>query len=76
MWLPSDNGALNFMAVEPSARALYLVVDQEAMNVTLQQQWLPIGFSNYTASQGSVIIESDGNVLVSWGTNPYISEYT
>jgi hypothetical protein len=57
------------------SRGLALNVNETAMTATLQHQYLhPLHLR--AASEGSVQILPNGNVFVSWGAEPFVSEYT
>jgi Arylsulfotransferase (ASST) len=57
------------------SRGLALNVNETAMTATLQQEYLhPLHLR--AASEGSVQVLPNGNVFVSWGAEPFVSEYT
>jgi len=57
------------------SRALSLNVDETARRVTLQRA-LTHPAKLHSTSQGNVQVLSNGNVLVGWGAQPYISEFS
>jgi len=70
-----DNGASNWETDEPTARGLVLALDQTAMTATLVSEYLPVR-QNFSQSQGSVQLLDNGNVVVGYGSNPWITEHT
>jgi hypothetical protein len=59
----------------PESRAVVLAVDEKARTVNLVSEYrhpAPL----LATSQGSVRILGNGNVLVGWGSEPYVSEFT
>jgi Arylsulfotransferase (ASST) len=63
-----DNG-------ERRSRALVLEVDEASRRARLRRQYThPAGL--FANSQGNVQVLPDGNVLVGWGAQPYVSEFT
>lgn len=58
-----------------ASRAVVLAVDESHHRVTLRHAYHhPANL--FASSQGNVQILSNGNVLVGWGSQPYISEFT
>lgn len=75
--LDSDNGATNWDYAEPTARGIILDIDTDTMTATLVQQYTPISsVADKSVSQGSVQVLDNGNVVVGYGSNPWIGEYT
>ena len=67
-----DDGA--FPAEEKRSRGLVLSVDTTAMHVSLRQAFVhPAGF--IAATQGSMELLADGNVLVGWGNQGYFTQF-
>jgi len=68
-----DDGAAP--QVQPQSKALVLALDTKAMRATLHKKYThnPPLLSH---ALGSTQILPNGNVLVGWGTAPYLSEYT
>ncbi|HEX6763325.1 MAG TPA: arylsulfotransferase family protein [Gaiellaceae bacterium] len=60
--------------VEPQSRAIVLALDTKRMRATLQRAYTHHP-SLLAVALGSMQILSNRNVLVGWGTEPYISEY-
>ena len=68
-----DNAALP--QVEPQSRGIALRLDLRRLRATLVRQYLhrPPQLAH---ALGSVQAQSNGNILVGWGTEPYFTEYT
>jgi hypothetical protein len=61
--------------VQPRSKALVLALDVKRMRATLHRRYLhhpPVA----AHALGSTQVLPNGNVLVGWGTSPYVSEYT
>ena len=61
--------------VEPQSRGLTLRVDETAETVSLERTYVhprPI----LAGSQGNLQVLSNGNVLIGWGAQPYLSEFS
>jgi hypothetical protein len=57
------------------SRAVVLDVDEVARRATLRRAYThPAGL--FAGSQGNVQVLPNGNVLVGWGAQPYVSEFT
>ena len=68
-----DNGAN--LAGHDVSRALVLRLDEEGMGATLLSEYAsPEGL--LSTSQGDAQLLSNGNVLVGWGSQPYLSEFS
>jgi hypothetical protein len=68
-----DNGGVPM--VHPQSRALVLSLNAKARTETLVSQYVhstPLK----SGSQGNVQVLPGGNMLVGWGPEPYVSEYT
>ncbi|HEX3391627.1 MAG TPA: arylsulfotransferase family protein [Solirubrobacteraceae bacterium] len=68
-----DNGGVPL--VHPQSRALVLSLNAKTRTETLVAQYVhstPLK----SGSQGSMQIQPNGNVLVGWGPEPYVSEYS
>ena len=57
------------------SRALQLNVDEKARRVTLQRAFAHPS-KLHASSQGNVQVLPGGNVLVGWGAQPYVSEFS
>jgi hypothetical protein len=69
-----DNEGAPFVGSVES-RGLALEVDETAMTATLKQEYLhPLHLR--AASEGSVQVLPNGNIFVSWGAEPFVSEFT
>lgn len=67
-----DNGAAP--KVEPESRALFLELDHDRMTASFLRRYThspPVS----SRALGSVQLLENGNVLIGWGVNPYVSEY-
>jgi hypothetical protein len=64
----------NAVRKEKQSRGILLSVDENAMHVALQHQYLHPSGADSTAL-GSVQLLPDGRVFVGWGDQPYFSEY-
>ncbi|ORX39567.1 ASST-domain-containing protein [Kockovaella imperatae] len=69
-----DNAATAFESDAASSRGLLLNIDQSNMTASFALETYPY---NYTTSdsQGSMILQPNGNWLMGWGQQPYVSEY-
>jgi hypothetical protein len=70
-----DNGSDGPINTETRSRAIVLKVDESARKVTLGHSYhhsTPL----LAVAMGSVQTLPSGNVLVGWGTEPYVSEFT
>jgi hypothetical protein len=63
-----DNG-------ERTSRAISLAVDESARRVALRRAFTR-PTSVHSTSQGNVQVLPNGNVLVGWGAQPYVSEFS
>jgi Arylsulfotransferase (ASST) len=69
-----DNEGAPF-AGSAESRGLALNVDEAGMRATVKQEYLhPLHLR--ASSEGSVQVLPNGNVFVSWGAEPFVSEYT
>jgi hypothetical protein len=68
-----DDGAAP--PVEPRSRGLILALDVKRMRATVQRTYV---HSPRTLAHalGNLQVMPNGNVLVGWGTSPYVTEYT
>lgn len=57
------------------SRGLVLAVDETAKKVTLVRQYVHPRRPLLAASQGSMQVLANGDVLVGWGAEPYYTEY-
>jgi hypothetical protein len=57
------------------SRALSLAVDESARRVTLKRAYTRSS-PTFATSQGNAQVLPNGNVLVGWGAQPYISEFS
>jgi outer membrane protein assembly factor BamB len=65
----------NAVAKEKQSRGLVLSVDENAMTVSLEHEYVhPSGIDS--TALGSVQLLPDGRVFVGWGDQPYFSEFT
>jgi hypothetical protein len=70
-----DNGSDGTINTETRSRGLVLGVDESARKARLIQEYLhPTPM--LAVAMGSVQVMPSGNVLVGWGTEPYVSEFT
>ncbi|KIY52922.1 hypothetical protein FISHEDRAFT_55570 [Fistulina hepatica ATCC 64428] len=69
-----DNGAADWVIEEPMSRGLYIKLDEELMVATLEKEWGPV-YNHTSQSQGSVQLWGE-NVVMGYGSNPWIEEYT
>lgn len=68
-----DNGAQP--TVREQSRGMVLALDMEDMSVSLVREYLhPEGIS--AGSQGNMQVLPNGNVLIGWGSEPLVSEFT
>ena len=68
-----DNGA--HPRVHLQSRAIRLRLNQEAMKATLVREYThPDGL--VSTSQGNMQVLPNGNVLVGWGSEPFVSEFS
>ncbi|KDQ50598.1 hypothetical protein JAAARDRAFT_41909 [Jaapia argillacea MUCL 33604] len=70
-----DNASDGVENDEASARGMIMDLHPENMTVTLRNQYLPLRQMT-SSSQGNVDLLSNGNVLVGWGANPWLSEHS
>jgi hypothetical protein len=68
-----DDGAAP--PVEPRSRGLVLALDLKRMRATLQRAYVHSP-STLAHALGNMQLLPNGNVLVGWGTSPYVTEYT
>ncbi len=68
-----DNGA--HPAVHEQSRAILLRLDEEDMSVTLLQEYASPE-KILSTSQGNAQVLPNGNVLVGWGSAPFVSEFS
>jgi len=68
-----DNGANP--PVEPQSRGLMLRLDERRLRATLLRAY-PHSPALLCRAMGNTQILPNGNVLVGWGTNPHVTEYT
>jgi arylsulfotransferase ASST len=68
-----DNGGVPM--VHPQSRALVLSLNARARSETLVGQYLHSPAMR-AGSQGNLQALPDGNMMVGWGPEPYVSEYT
>ena len=69
-----DNGSNGSFNTETRSRGLLLRVDESARTARLAEQYIhpkPL----LAVAMGSVQILPSGNVMVGWGTEPYVSEF-
>ncbi|EIM81206.1 uncharacterized protein STEHIDRAFT_115340 [Stereum hirsutum FP-91666 SS1] len=72
-----DDGIESVENLEKTSRGIYLDVNQEALTASLVYQYLPLeSVENWSLSQGSNQVLDNGNVVVGFGSNPWIAEYT
>lgn len=65
----------NAVRKEKQSRGVVLAVDERAMTVKLEHEYLhPSGIDS--TALGSVQLLGDGRVFVGWGDQPYFSEYS
>ncbi len=70
-----DNGSEGSINTETRSRGLVLNVDETGRKVTLAQAFMhpkPL----LAVAMGSVQTLPSGNVMVGWGTEPYVSDFT
>lgn len=70
-----DNGSDGSINTESRSRGLLLKVDEAARTVQVGRQYVhpkPM----LAVAMGSVQVLPSGNVLVGWGTEPYVSDFT
>jgi hypothetical protein len=71
------NGVAQFAKPDGPSRGLVLSLDQSKHTATLVHQYTPVrGNTQNAAFLGSMQLLPNGNVLVGWGTSPWITEYT
>src|SRR5215212_1878664 len=68
-----DNGA--YPPVHEQSRAIQLRLDEEAMKATLVREYTSPE-KILATSQGNAQFLSNGNVLVGWGSEPFVSEFS
>ncbi|RDX51436.1 hypothetical protein OH76DRAFT_290997 [Lentinus brumalis] len=71
-----DNGASDWEVIEPTARGIYLSVNEKTRHVELVREWLPL-YQNITKMMGDVqVLLPGGDVWIDFGTNPWMMEQT
>jgi hypothetical protein len=68
-----DNGA--HPTVHEQSRAILLQLDEEEMSATLRREYTSPE-KILATSQGNAQLLSNGNVLVGWGSAPFVSEFS
>jgi hypothetical protein len=68
-----DNGA--HPTVHEQSRAILLQLDEEEMSATLRREYTSPE-KILATSQGNAQLLSNGNVLVDWGSAPFVSEFS
>src|SRR5215204_2187752 len=68
-----DNGA--YPKVHEQSRAIQLRLDEEAMKATLVRAYTHPD-ELVSTSQGNMQVLPNGNVLVGWGSEPFVSEFS
>jgi hypothetical protein len=68
-----DNGGVPM--VHPQSRALVLSLNAKTRTETLVREYAHSGPLK-AGSQGNVQVLANGNMLIGWGPEPYVSEYT
>jgi Arylsulfotransferase (ASST) len=68
-----DNGA--HPKVHEQSRAILLQLDEEEMSATLRREYTSPE-KILATSQGNAQLLSNGNVLVGWGSAPFVSEFS
>ncbi|MGH2851615.1 MAG: arylsulfotransferase family protein, partial [Solirubrobacteraceae bacterium] len=58
------------------SRAAILSVDEKALRVSLKRSYTHPSPNLHALSQGNVQVLPNGNVLVGWGAQPYVSEFS
>jgi arylsulfotransferase ASST len=61
--------------VHDQSRGIVIEIDEEKMSATLLQEYTPPE-KLLTTSQGNVQLLPNANVLIGWGSAPFISEYS
>lgn len=61
--------------VGPQSRGLILDVDEHAGRVAVRRSYYHPKSKLRAGSQGSLQIRPDGNVVIGWGSQPYVTEY-
>jgi hypothetical protein len=69
-----DNGGSPF--THPQSRGLVLSLNAKARSETLVRQYTHAGKPLTAGSQGNMQVLPNGNMLIGWGPEPYVSEYT
>ncbi|EEB96406.1 hypothetical protein MPER_04468, partial [Moniliophthora perniciosa FA553] len=70
-----DNAGMFGVYNEESARGLIIDLDLQAMTATLVQDYLPWNRA-VSESQRSMQVQPNGDVLIGWGSLPWLIEYT
>ncbi len=68
-----DNGA--YPQVHEQSRAIQLRLDEEEMSAALLREYASLE-KILATSQGNAQLLSNGNVLVGWGSEPFVSEFS
>lgn len=69
-----DNNGVPGQEGGDPARGMLLAIDTDDMSVRLAEEYMGSS-GTYSASQGSVKIQEDGNAVVGFGSQPYYSEF-
>ena len=70
-----DGGYSNESAIEPSSRAIYLTLDENAMTAELERAYAqPEGLLAF--AMGNTQLLANGNTFVGWGLVPVCSEFS
>jgi len=72
----SAGGRDQMVRLYPFSRGKYLTIDHSRKTATLEKVFHPPENSILTKSQGSLQTLPNGNVLINWGSEGSISEYT
>ncbi|KAJ4292417.1 hypothetical protein N0V90_009079 [Kalmusia sp. IMI 367209] len=72
----SSDLLLSSLNNEALSRGIYVKLDHVNSKATLQREFLPPNEPLLARSQGSIQTLTDGNVLVNWGSEGQITEYT
>ncbi|KAI3604433.1 hypothetical protein WG66_008194 [Moniliophthora roreri] len=70
-----DNAGMYGVYNEESARGLVIDLDFSAMAANLVQDYIPY-IHVVSESQGSVQLQPNGDVLIGWGSMPWLAEYS
>ena len=71
-----DNASNGMISSAPASSAKFVVLSISTMTATLQAQFNAPNSGLQTTSQGDVQVLSNGNVLIGWGDQPFVSEHT